>query len=248
MRRQSIFGLATAAVALLGGPAALAVADDLDETGARLAALLRAGRSVISNHQALINDPTVGEKNLDGERVAREAAALYAEREGAPPLTEDTADLDRRLIEAQLAAMREVVDEHQQLIDAEDLGFKGFIPAVFGRLVNERFAEKAGDVALVKVTAPPELVRNRKALPDAWEAHVLETRVGADDWPRGEPYTEHVEQNGRPAFRMLIPEYYSGSCLACHGEPKGELDVTGYPKEGGREGELGGAISITLFK
>ncbi|MGK7296945.1 MAG: hypothetical protein ACNS61_14165, partial [Candidatus Wenzhouxiangella sp. M2_3B_020] len=60
MRRQSIFGLATAAVALLGGPAALAVADDLDETGARLAALLRAGRSVISNHQALINDPTVG--------------------------------------------------------------------------------------------------------------------------------------------------------------------------------------------
>lgn len=42
-------------------------------TGERLAALLRAGRSVISNNQALINDPTIGEKNLSGDRVMREA-------------------------------------------------------------------------------------------------------------------------------------------------------------------------------
>ena len=36
------------------------------------------------------------------------------------------------------------------------------------------------------------------------------------------------------------------SCLSCHGEPKGELDITGYPKEGAHEGDLGGIISITL--
>ncbi len=30
--------------------------------------------------------------------------------------------------------------------------------------------------------------------------------------------------------------------------PKGEIDVTGYPKEGGKAGDLGGAISIVLFK
>ena len=44
-----------------------------------------------------------------------------------------------------------------------------------------------------------------------------------------------------------MPEYYSKGCLACHGEPKGELDVTGYPKEGGKLGDLGGVISVTLF-
>ena len=47
---------------------------------------------------------------------------------------------------------------------------------------------------------------------------------------------------------MLIPEYYSPSCLTCHGQPKGEIDVSGYPKEGAAEGDLGGAISITLFR
>jgi hypothetical protein len=47
---------------------------------------------------------------------------------------------------------------------------------------------------------------------------------------------------------MLFPEYYAESCLSCHGEPKGEIDVTGYPKEGGKMGDLGGAISIVLFR
>ena len=59
---------------------------------------------------------------------------------------------------------------------------------------------------------------------------------------------EVAEVDGRPAFRMLLPEYYTDSCLTCHGEPKGEIDVTGYPKEGGKTGDLGGAISIVLFK
>jgi hypothetical protein len=47
---------------------------------------------------------------------------------------------------------------------------------------------------------------------------------------------------------MLVPEYYTPGCLSCHGEPKGEIDVTGYPKEGGKVGDLGGVISITLFR
>jgi len=46
----------------------------------------------------------------------------------------------------------------------------------------------------------------------------------------------------------MMPEYYAGSCLSCHGSPKGETDITGYPKEGGKEGDLGAIISVTLFK
>ena len=59
---------------------------------------------------------------------------------------------------------------------------------------------------------------------------------------------EETAVDGKPAFRMLIPEYYSESCLACHGSPEGETDVTGFPKEGGSVGDLAGAISITLYK
>ena len=39
--------------------------------------------------------------------------------------------------------------------------------------------------------------------------------------------------------------YYAAACLTCHGEPKGDLDISGYPKEGHREGDLAGAITVT---
>ncbi|MDF1586750.1 Tll0287-like domain-containing protein [Marinimicrococcus flavescens] len=230
--------------------AAAASADNGSERaiGERLAGIIGAGRSVVSSHQGLINDPDIGEKNLTGERVVAEAVELYEKRRGEPPVTEGMKEGERRLVEAALAAMREIVDENEALIDMKGLGFKGFLPATYTRLVNERFAEKVGSEARVKFTAPPELVRNRKARPDAWEQRVLASELGTPGWPMGEPYTEAIEVEGRPAFRMLIPEYYSASCLSCHGEPKGQTDVTGYPKEGGREGDLGGATSITLFR
>ncbi|TIT57686.1 MAG: DUF3365 domain-containing protein, partial [Mesorhizobium sp.] len=78
-----------------------------------------------------------------------------------------------RLLEAQIGAMREVVNEQQDDINRAGIGFKGFVPAVFARLLNEKFAAKVGNEALVRVTAPEQLVRNRKSLPDAWEASII---------------------------------------------------------------------------
>ncbi|WP_425053472.1 c-type heme family protein [Psychromarinibacter sp. S121] len=217
--------------------------DALVATGNRLAALLRAGRAVVSANQDRINDASVGDKGLTPDVFMDQVIAAYLETNGEPPLTDDLTDLQRRLTQAQLDAMRAVVAEQQQVINMEGMGFKGFIPAVFARLVNERFGETVGDLANVKVTAPPDLVRNRTARPDAWEAEVIETRFGAVDHEKGAPWFEVVDGAD---FRMLIPEYYSASCLSCHGGPAGEVDVTGFPKEGGTEGELGGAISIIL--
>ncbi len=49
-------------------------------------------------------------------------------------------------------------------------------------------------------------------------------------------------------MRVAVPEYYSQSCLSCHGAPQGELDITGYPREGAAAlGDLGGVISIQLL-
>jgi len=64
----------------------------------------------------------------------------------------------------------------------------------------------------------------------------------------GDVYSALANNRGREAFRVLMPEYYGQGCLACHGEPVGELDVTGYPKEGGKLGDLGGVISVTLYR
>ncbi len=229
-------------------PAGAASDGDNVVLGEHLAALLRAGRGVISKHQDVINDPAIGDKGVDGESVISEAVASYTDKVGAPPLSDATPEPERLLMQALMDSMREVVDEHEAEIDTPGMGFKGFIPAVYGRLVGERFAEKVGSEARIKVTAPVNLVRNRKARPDDWEKSVIEGRFLRPDWKKGEAVTEHAEMAGRPAFRMLMPEYYSASCLTCHGSPAGEVDVTGYPKEGGAEGDLGGAISITLFQ
>ena len=35
-------------------------------------------------------------------------------------------------------------------------------------------------------------------------------------------------------------------CLGCHGEPKGERDISGYLREGAKLGELAGTISVKL--
>jgi hypothetical protein len=36
------------------------------------------------------------------------------------------------------------------------------------------------------------------------------------------------------------------SCLSCHGEPRGDRDITGGKKEGQKEGDLAGALSWTI--
>ena len=228
-------------------PANAANIDD-KEMAIKLANLLRAGRNVVSTNQPLINDPDIGEKNFTGDKLVAEAETIYAKRTGSPLTMDGLSERDRRLVAAQKEAMLRIVEQHQSDINKEGVGFKGFIPAVFARLVNEEFEVLAGSEARVRVTAPTNLVRNRKSRPDAWEREVLETRLLADDWPKGQYYTERVDFEGRPAFRMLFPEYYRASCLSCHGQPQGELDITGYPKEGGKEGDLGGAISIVIFE
>jgi hypothetical protein len=226
-----------------------AAAEDADAAiGNKLADMLRASRSVVSASQPLINDAVIGDKGFTGEKLVREAEAIYAQRVGTQLIGDGVSERDRRLLDAQRQAMRRVVDGHQGEINRLGVGFKGFIPAVFARLTNEEFVALAGAEARIRVTAPSNLVRNRKARPDPWEKNILETRLLAAGWPTGKSFTEEVEFEGRPAFRMLLPEYYRESCLTCHGEPMGEPDITSYPKEGGKVGDLGGAISIVIFR
>jgi len=250
-RAQSVsWFLAAVAVAVILSvtrPSAAETEDDI-AIALSLAEMLRSARVVIAEAQDRINDPTVGDKGLTGEAVLARALDVYRQRTGRDPLAVGAGSRHRRLLAAQMAAIREVMDEHQETVNRPGVGFKGFVPAVFARLVNERFMEKVGEEAEVKVTAPPELVRNRKALPDPWETEVIRGKLMSRDWPRGEVFHTQATNKGLDAFRALIPEYYEAGCLSCHGGPEGEIDVTGYPKEGGELGELGGAISITLYR
>ena len=237
-------------IAGLTAAAAVAASPPADEDAVitqSLAEMLRDARTVISNNQDLINNPELGDKHLSGQVVLEQAVKGYAKATGKDPTKIDPNSRQGRLLRAMMASIVAVTDDNQATINENGTGFKGFIPAVFARLVSEDFNQLAKGEAEVKVTAPPELVRNRKARPDAWEADIIKTKLIGADWPKGQSYSAVVETNGRPAFRVTVPEYYAPSCLVCHGSPKGEMDLTGYPKEGGKTGDLGAVISITLY-
>lgn len=212
-----------------------------------LAEMLQDARTVVSNDQDLINNPEIGDKGLTGKSVLDKTVQLYKSHTGIDPKAIDPKTRQGRLMHALMESIAEVVDANQETINTKGVGFKGFIPAVFGRLVDEAFARNAEGEAEIKITAPPGFVRNRKARPDSWEASIMKTKLLAPDWPRGKLYSAMAEAKGRQAYRVMVPEYYAQSCLACHGSPKGEMDITGYPKEGGKAGDLGAVISITLY-
>ena len=245
---QFVFGLFLIAIFGLSAAPLHAGADDDAAIAKSLADMLRAARQVISSNQTRINDPNLGEKGLSGQVVLQQAVEIYKKATGTDPATIDPALRLGRLLRVQMDAIVEVTDANQATINAKGVGFKAFIPAVFARLVNEAFEGHARDEAQIKVTAPAQLVRNRKSRPDEWEADVISSKLLQADWPRGQAYAADAATKGRSAYRMMTPEYYAASCLSCHGSPKGETDITGYPKEGGKEGDLGAVISVTLFK
>jgi uncharacterized protein DUF3365 len=151
------------------------------------------------------------------------------------------------MLQVELEAIQEVMDEAQALINDPNRGFKGFLPALFAYRVAERFSQKVGDLASLKLTAPKELIRRRSNLPDTWEEQMIKSKFQSAGWEKGEFVAEEAELNGKNAYRLLIPEYYEASCLACHGEPKGAMDISGGKKEGGKLGDLGGALSAAIY-
>lgn len=220
---------------------------DEREIADAMATMLRVARTVISDNQSLINSKTPVSKGLTGDVVVGRVAALFSERTGVAWDQSDAGSRMHRYLGAQIQAIREVVDEHQSTINKPGIGFKGFVPAVFARLVNERFKVKMGEEVQIKVTAPLELVRNRKARPDPFEVMVIDRFLSDESWPTDGVYTARVESDTGGAFRILVPEYYRPACLNCHGGPRGELDITGHPKEGAKLGDLGGVISFQFF-
>jgi hypothetical protein len=243
-----IGGGAATVVMLVANASAATPAEDDAAVAKSLATMLRAARAVISVNQNKINDPNLGNKGLDGKSVLAEAVKIYRETAGVDPASIDAKSRHGKLLRMEMEAIVEVLDVHQQTINRQGVGFKGFIPAIFGRQVSESFGRRAVGLAEIKVTAPSKLVRNPKARADTWESAVIHDKLMSSSWPKDQIFSEVAKANNKTAYRTAMPEYYAASCLSCHGSPAGEIDITGYPKEGGQVGDLGGVISITLYR
>ncbi|HWI53045.1 MAG TPA: ATP-binding protein [Symbiobacteriaceae bacterium] len=111
-------------------------------------------------------------------------------------------------------------------------------PSEIGKGVDALFADLAG----LQVKQTRLIVRDDKNEPDEFERRAL-----LDFAVNMRPVFERaVAEDGSPVYRYITPLLADESCLKCHGEPAGTLDPTGHIREGMKEGDLAGAISVTL--
>ena len=208
-----------------------------------LTSLLRSARQVMSDEEDAMNAGKV----ISGKRLVERTRTKYAEQTGHALPNLDPTSAEGRMLQAEIEAIQEVMDEAEQSNLHSHRSFQALLPAVFAYRVAARFTGKVGEFAYVKLTAPAELIRHQPNFPDAWENDVIKEKFESPGWKKGEFVEQVAELNGRKADRVIIPEYYEASCLACHGEPKGSVDITGGKKEGGKLGDLGGAISAAIY-
>lgn len=220
-----------------GGPARAA---NEAETGELLVKLVQAGRAVVTENQELINDASRADKGFTSQVFESKMIAKFKEKANIDLAKPDNS-AQTKLLLALLEAGKEVVEENQFKINKQGIGFKGFIPAAWGRMAGEKFGQKTG--IKLKLTGIDYRFPGNK--PDEFESEVLKLFSDAS-YPKGKEYTRMTMINGKPALRLMAPEYAGKGCLGCHGEPAGERDITGNKKEGWKEGGLAGAISLVI--
>jgi len=219
---------------------------EMVETGRLLAILHDSGRVTVGSVQALINDINKGDKGFTPQVFEERMIAKFKERSGidlqdlqnqkVPPLA-------KKLLPMMVEAGKKTVATYQPIINKQGMGFKNFIPATWGTHAAAIFTARTG--FYLKQTTFDELLRNPKNKADEFEAATLK-KFADPNYPRVGEKVISATVGGGKAIRVMLPLFYLKGCLACHGEPKGERDISGYIKEGGKEGELGGAISVKL--
>lgn len=214
--------------------------EEAEKIAQHLATLLNVGRLIVERNQTLINDPRTGDKGFTPEVFEHEVVDEFIRQTtiDLKHLSSHLPSLEKELLPVLLQSSKEVVADAQLVINQRGIGYKNFIPATFGSQAARKFSART-HVKIKQTTLNP---RNLKNTPDAYEEIVLKrlaTQPASDTF-----IAEWIDND--TTLRALIPIYYSQDCLACHGKPRGILDISGYPREGAQEGDLAGAISIQI--
>ncbi len=215
---------------------------ELETTARLLAVLLDSGRNVINEHQVPFDEQENAGNDFTSDMFERQLLDVFHSRSGT-----DLRDLSaaripsgaKKLLKELVLVSKQVVAEAQPEINRQGGGLKEFIPAIFGARVATRFTERT-HVRLKQTALAP---RNPLNVPDAVERTALEAFADSS-YPREKVISEVTAKSG--SVRLMFPLYTTRKCLDCHGDPKGELDRTGYPREGLRLGQNAGAISVMI--
>lgn len=141
----------------------------------------------------------------------------------------------------QMDAVWTFVDANQNRINYTSDGiyeFKGLHCSVAAKAVAQLFNRSTDYVVKFTRTDP----RNPGDAPDEWEQGAL---ASFEEDPAIGEYYQLVENDEAMSLRYCTPLTVEEGCLSCHGAPKGEIDITGYAKEGWSMGDIAGALSIS---
>lgn len=214
---------------------------EVEQTARLLAVLLDSGRAVINEYQVPPDVPGHSRKDLPPDVFERELISMFRSRSGIDLRNlsgSHVPDQAKTLMKELAGVSREVVVDAQAEISRTG-GTREFLPAIFGDRVASRYTERTG-VRIKQTTLAP---RNPANVPDSTERSALE--LFADpSYPREKPISETTAKSGM--LRLMFPLYTTRRCLDCHGEPKGTLDRTGFPREGLKLGQNAGAISVMI--
>lgn len=145
------------------------------------------------------------------------------------------------VLAAEMRAAWDFVDMNQNVINrAEDGSFrtKHLVCVVAAKSISMLFTTET-DYSIRFTNEQPRQLANG---PDAFEQEALDA-FNADPNLKAFYRVEDTDDGAR-VFRYTEPLYVTESCLECHGDPVGEPDQYGYPKEGMQVGQVGGAMSI----
>lgn len=149
---------------------------------------------------------------------------------------------EARTLNTEMTAVWDYIDASQNIINHDSDGtfnFKGIYCAVSGKSIARRFTQQSQGYEIRYVRENPRTGPDR---PDAFEQAALAQFAAGN----GTEYYQTQERNGEKVFRYASLLPIEHGCLECHGSPAGELDITGFLKEGMALGDVAGAVSITI--
>ena len=225
--------IVTLMVFVLGFGAAPAWSGEDEKVAKELTLLLKASRAVLVQHKPLIKNPMGA--GIDVNKFLDFTYANYGKMAGKPfkRVRGPVGKAQSMLILAIQDVVGDVVSGADKKLDPQGR----FLPAIYARKVAAQFGKVSGGKMYLGIAS-------NKA--DAWEKSVIEGKFLDELWQKGKTFSQVTQHKGKKAFRLILPEYYKAGCMGCHGGTNGASIHAG--KKAGRIGELGGAISVAIYK
>ncbi len=207
-----------------------------------LTILLKASRAVLVQNKPLIKNPQKAGIGVD--KFMAFTLGNYEKATGKKFKTGsgNLGKAQSQLIQAIKQVVGDVVSGKDKALDPKGR----FLPAIFARKAASKFGEVSGGKMTLKLTTRDDYLVNASNKADAWEKSIIDGKFLKQGWKKGQSFSQVTTHSGKKAFRLISPEYYKKGCMGCHGGENGsKIHASKMP---GIEGQLGGAISVSIYK